>query len=1111
MAKSIKVYDVPDSIIDLTIPIPIDDLTNKPYEKDTFEYKLYNHYVRGVPLPDFSPFLTTRAYYQRNSTYTHLIPSHYKDSPYMKFWGNEEHKCIHGVTEVIDGESWYIPGYLYWYWNFTPIHKTRDIGINQRTGKTMAERIYDFPDVYDTDYFWFTYLHEARQRGQHAACLKARGKGFSFKAASMITRNFYLIPRSKGYAVADSWDYLTQKDGLLVKVSEHMSFIDDYTPFVKRRQVKDTDSYRRASFKEQTDDGQLIERGYKSEIYGISLEGKPDKVRGLRGNLIIYEESGNNSCLQNAWEVSRSSVEEGGSVYGMLIAFGCVCAGSKVWTKDGRIVNIETLVQSEGICGYNGTNIEIQDVLNVTDVIIKPCYRITLEGGNYIECSEDHPLLVSKSGWGKSSNNMFRRYTTFKRTDQLVSTDIVGIIQEVPIFGTNNYPTARMIGLLIGDGYYCSDTELAVCDVEIADYVSSICSYIKDKTFTTKDNREYNRFVLKNSEWRPLLEELGIWGQSKQRKRLPNNIHEFDRKSLAELLAGYFDADGYVKVSGDKVHIILTSIVYELLEQVKYQLIKFGIHSSIVEEHPKGGFKEKREERHIIYRLYITRLDSVIRFSKEIKLLCGNKSTNLLKVRDSGRQNGVLTNGTYIDSFTGKYFSGKTNMSNVIFYQIKNIEKLGNKEVYNIAASNTHTYLVNNIITHNTGGTIGSGFTALERMTRKPDEFNIYGIPNIWERGRSSQRISFLVPDYVNRKGHMDTLGNSDIHSAIQEELAERESKKGNPSLLRQRMAEHPFTIDDAIMRVEGSPFDVSLIREQLANLDTNPIYKGAERLGKMVVKSDGTVDFKQDITVRPLTEFPTIDKEPEGCIIIYETPSTDSTGVTPFGWYVAGTDPINLGRDDVGDTYSLASTFVINRFTRRIVAEYTGRPRFVDTFYEQLRRLLVYYNCQTLLEVNIAGVFDHFNKMNSTHLIAETPSLFRDMNMNIRGIANNIGIKSDPQGQVKGLCRTLINKWTQEVVEENEEGQPIYMMYRIRSKPLLQELKDWSRTGNYDRVDALGYALLHLEQKVKHSLDKESTQRSTLADPYWNILTPNNATTQPFVITRDGTIQFLS
>ena len=162
MAKGVKIYDIPDSIIDFTIPIPIDELTGQSFEKDTFEYKLYRHYVQGIPLPDFSPFLTTRAYYQRNSTYTHLIPSHYKDSPYMKFWNNEEHKCIHGTTEVINGESWYIPGYLYWYWNFTPIHKTRNLGVNQRTGKIMAERIYDFPDVYDTDYFWFMYLHEAR-------------------------------------------------------------------------------------------------------------------------------------------------------------------------------------------------------------------------------------------------------------------------------------------------------------------------------------------------------------------------------------------------------------------------------------------------------------------------------------------------------------------------------------------------------------------------------------------------------------------------------------------------------------------------------------------------------------------------------------------------------------------------------------------------------------------------------------------------------------------------------------------------------------------------------------------------------------------------------------
>jgi len=36
-----------------------------------------------------------------------------------------------------------------------------------------------------------------------------------------------------------------------------------------------------------------------------------------------------------------------------MIAFGCVCAGTKVWTSTGDCVNIEDLNPKEGILGWD--------------------------------------------------------------------------------------------------------------------------------------------------------------------------------------------------------------------------------------------------------------------------------------------------------------------------------------------------------------------------------------------------------------------------------------------------------------------------------------------------------------------------------------------------------------------------------------------------------------------------------------------------------------------------------------------------------------------------------------------------------------------------------------
>jgi hypothetical protein len=69
--------------------------------------------------------------------------------------------------------------------------------------------------------------------------------------------------------------------------------------------------------------------------------------------LIIFEEAGSFSELGAAWQIARPSVEQDGVAFGTMIAFGCVCAGTKVWTADGNCVSIEDLNPQDGIMGWD--------------------------------------------------------------------------------------------------------------------------------------------------------------------------------------------------------------------------------------------------------------------------------------------------------------------------------------------------------------------------------------------------------------------------------------------------------------------------------------------------------------------------------------------------------------------------------------------------------------------------------------------------------------------------------------------------------------------------------------------------------------------------------------
>lgn len=241
-------------------------------------------------------------------------------SEYIKYWEEQEKYCIDGFTSE-DGD--WISGYNYFYLNFCPIMRLVEVVKVDRNGNKRTRRLREreFADFYDYDYYYYTAIEEAEETGQHMAVLKARGKGYSFKGASMLCRNYFLIPESVSYALASDKTFLTS-DGILSKAWDLVSFIDRYTAWGKKRQVKNSDMHKRASILVKDEFGNETEEGYKSEIIGVTLKNDPQKARGKRGKLILWEEAGKFRDILQAWQIARPSVEEDSEAYGLMIAFG---------------------------------------------------------------------------------------------------------------------------------------------------------------------------------------------------------------------------------------------------------------------------------------------------------------------------------------------------------------------------------------------------------------------------------------------------------------------------------------------------------------------------------------------------------------------------------------------------------------------------------------------------------------------------------------------------------------------------------------------------------------------------------------------------------------------
>lgn len=268
-------------------------------------------------LHDTDKFRQAAIFFQQHGCYT-LAPRGTTD--YNKYWEQETDRCINGYTAP-DGEG--ITGYNYFYLNYSPIMILKEEEYTDREGnlRKRRQRILEFPSFWDYDYYYFCAIEQAELEGKHMAVLKCRQRGYSFKGGSMLVRNYMLIPGSKNFAIASEQKFLIG-DGLLTKAWQIMDFLDKHTAWAKQRLVS-TRMERTSGYKITDEFGKQTEQGYLSSITGITLKNDPERVRGTRAKLVLWEEGGKFPSLLDAWRIEQPSVEtDDGKAFGLMIAFG---------------------------------------------------------------------------------------------------------------------------------------------------------------------------------------------------------------------------------------------------------------------------------------------------------------------------------------------------------------------------------------------------------------------------------------------------------------------------------------------------------------------------------------------------------------------------------------------------------------------------------------------------------------------------------------------------------------------------------------------------------------------------------------------------------------------
>ena len=393
------------------------------------------------------------------------------------------------------------------------------------------------------------------------------------------------------------------------------------------------------------------------------------------------------------------------------------------------------------------------------------------------------------------------------------------------------------------------------------------------------------------------------------------------------------------------------------------------------------------------------------------------------------------------------------------------------------------------MIAFGTGGDKDSHFETLKDMFYNPDGYNCIGFDNIWDETPSDKKCGFFIPQYTNmdfrddagNRIYMDNDGNTLRRKSVEYILAERRKvieNATNSVAVDRYVAEHCITPQEACLEFGGNIFPKKELQEQLAKIRINKSLSNMKQVGDLVWEADGSLKWvikkHGDITYYPLKK----DDDPTGSIVIWEHTMKDA----PIGLYILGVDPYD---HDQSGTNSLGSTFVYKRFQDFenyydiIVAEYTGRPSTAEEYYENLRKLAVYYNGRIMYENERKGLFPYFTAKHCDYLLADQPDIISDIVGNTK-VQRKKGCHMNKQ--IKQWGEGLIKDWL------NEEQAPGKKnLHNILSEPLLEELISYNDTGNFDRVMALMQVMIYREQlynvKVKEK-KKENKNRILFEGP---------------------------
>ena len=414
----------------------------------------------------------------------------------------------------------------------------------------------------------------------------------------------------------------------------------------------------------------------------------------------------------------------------------------------GRLVKVEDLYRGvEQIghtlsCDISSLKLKEQPVTHVMDNGVKPVFRLTTALGRVIEATDNHPFFTVH-GW--------------RQLGELQPDDFIAVPRAIPVEGHDQWGDHEVIALghLLAEGNLCHPH--SVCfysqdEEQVEDFMQAANAFENVNCTIATHKNTYSIYAARADKSSPpgiftWCGELDLLGKNARTKEIPAPVFGLTNRQIGLMISRMWEGDGHIDVRGRCMYYATAS--KRMAAQLQHLLLRFGIISRIrTVEFP---YKQGR----IGYQVFVTGFENINTFMENISCyFVSQKRRNALveltqnippvavgikdvvpvgAVKDSVRsakeqlgltwnelnaQTGIAPREFYPTNSAGKVGFGRNTLrrlgnyfddpnikryaeSDLYWDRIAFIEYVGEKQTYDLEIAETHNFIANDILVHN--------------------------------------------------------------------------------------------------------------------------------------------------------------------------------------------------------------------------------------------------------------------------------------------------------------------------------------------------------------------------------------------------------------------------